>query len=377
MTYYLIAGERSGDLHGGNLIRAIRSADPDAHLRAWGGNDMAAAGATLVRHYRELAFMGFLEVVRNLGTIQRLLHECRADLLAHRPDVLILIDYAGFNLRMARFARRNGIRVFYYISPKVWAWNPRRALGIKQNVDRLFTIFPFETAFFRRYDYEVSYVGNPLMDAIAAFRPDPDFLQKIAQSATGDARPVVALLPGSRRQEVQTILPLMLAATTQFSDYQFIVGTVDNLPTGLYDDLLAGFPTVRRAENAAYDLLTVATAALVTSGTATLETGLFRVPQVVCYRTSPVSYAIARRLIAVPYISLVNLILGREAVKELIQNDLTPDQIATELTWILPNGSGRDQQLLDYAELQTLVGGPGASARAGQQMVALLREAAL
>ncbi len=369
MTYYLIAGERSGDLHGGNLIRAIREADPDAHVRAWGGDDMEAAGATLVRHYRDLAFMGFLEVARNLGTIRQLLRQCQTDLLAHRPDVLILIDYAGFNLRMAKFARRHSIRVFYYISPKVWAWNPRRALGIKQNVDRLFTIFPFETEFFQRYDYPVSYVGNPLMDAISAFQPNPDFRQRVGL----DERPVVALLPGSRRQEVQMILPVMLATSLQFSDYQFVVGTVSNLPATLYDALLADFPTVRRAENAAYDVLTIATASLVASGTATLETGLFRVPQVVCYRTSPVSYAIARSLIAVPYIALVNLILNREAVKELIQKELTPNQITAELTKILPGGPERNRLLADYTELQTLVGGPGASTRAGKQMVALLR----
>ncbi len=372
MTYYLIAGERSGDLHGGNLIRAIRQADPDAQLRAWGGDDMEAAGATLVRHYRDLAFMGFLEVIRNLGTIRQLLRECRADLLTHRPDVLILIDYAGFNLRMARFAHRHGIRVFYYISPKVWAWNPRRAVGIKQNVDRLFTIFPFETEFFRKYDYDVTYVGNPLMDAIAAFRPDPTFSQRLGISPT-DTRPVVALLPGSRRQEIQFILPLMLSASARFPNYQFVVGTVSNLPTQLYDEILADFPQVRRAENAAYDLLTVATAALVTSGTATLETGLFRVPQVVCYRTSTISYSIARWLISVPYISLVNLILNREAAKELIQNALTPNQIAEELTRILPGGPQRDRQLADYTELQALVGGPGASTRAGTQMVAFLK----
>ncbi len=369
MTYYLIAGERSGDLHGANLIRAIRQHDPDAMLRAYGGEQMEAAGATLVRHYRDMAFMGFWEVAKNLGTIRRIMSECQADLLAHRPDVLILIDYAGFNLRMARFANRHGIRVFYYISPKVWAWNQRRALKIKANVDRLFTILPFETEFFATYDYKVDYVGNPLLDALADFRPDLAFRQTIGI----DKGPVVALLPGSRRQEITSVLPAMLAATRQFPDYQFVVGTVSNLPDTLYDRFLADYPAVLRANDAAYDVLHISTAALVTSGTATLETALLNVPQVVCYKTTGITYAIAKRLIAVPFISLVNLIAGHEVVKELIQNDLTPNQLAAELKAILPGAPRRDKQLADYADVQKRMGEPGASGRAGKQMVEALR----
>lgn len=369
MKYYLIAGERSGDLHGANLIRAIRQHDPDAILRAYGGERMETAGATLVRHYREMAFMGFWEVAKNLGTIRRIMRECQADLLAHRPNVLILIDYAGFNLRMARFAKRSGIRVFYYISPKVWAWNQRRALNIKANVDRLFTILPFETEFFAKYDYKVDYVGNPLLDALADFRPNPAFRETIGI----DDRPVVALLPGSRHQEITSVLPTMLAATRQFSDYQFIVGTVSNLSDSLYDKFLADYPAVLRANDAAYDLLHISTAALVTSGTATLETALLNIPQVVCYKTTGLSYAIAKRLIAVPFISLVNLIAGYEVVKELIQNDLTPDQIAAELKAILPGGARRDEQLAGYAEVHKKMGEPGASERAGKRMVEAVR----
>ena len=365
MTYYLIAGERSGDLHGANLIRAIRRRDPEAHCRAYGGEQMQEAGATLVRHYRDMAFMGFWEVAKNLGTIRRILRECQADLLAHRPDVLILIDYAGFNLRMARFAKQHGIRVFYYISPKVWAWNQRRALKIKATVDRLFTILPFETEFFAKYEYPVDYVGNPLLDALADFRPDPVFRQTVGL----DDRPLVALLPGSRRQEITSILPVMLAATRPFTDYQFVVGTVSNLPDTLYDRFLSGYPGVRRVSDSAYDLLHVATAALVTSGTATLETALLNVPQVVCYKTTGLSYAIAKRLIAVPFISLVNLIADHEVVKELIQNELTPGQLATELRAVLPEGTRRDKQLAGYADVQKKVGGPGASDRAGTRMV--------
>jgi len=364
MTYYLIAGERSGDLHGGNLIRAIQKYDPKAQFKAWGGEQMQEAGATLVRHYREMAFMGFLEVVQNLGTIRRNLRDCQQDLLRTRPDVLILIDYAGFNLRMARFAKQHGIRVFYYISPKVWAWNQRRALKIKATVDRLFVIFSFEVPFFQRYDYQVDYVGNPLMDAIAAFQPESDFRERHNLGR----KPIVALLPGSRRQEVKDVLPLMLAATRQFPAVQFVLAGVSNLPQALYDDVLKDYPTIPLLIDQTYDLLAVAQAALVTSGTATLETALLNIPQVVCYRTTWLSYQIAKRVIAVPYISLVNLIAEKEAVRELIQDELTTEKLGEELVKILPGGSRRAQQLADYASVQEKVGAPGASERAGRLM---------
>lgn len=370
MNYYLIAGERSGDLHGANLIKAIRQQDAEATLRAYGGEQMEAAGTVLVRHYREMAFMGFLEVVKNLGTIRRIMRECQADLLANRPDVLILIDYAGFNLRMARFAKKHGIPVFYYISPKVWAWNQRRALKIKASVDKLFTILPFETEFFAKYDYKVEYVGNPLLDALADFQPDPAFRKENGI----DDRPVIALLPGSRHQEITSILPAMLEATRQFPGYQFVVGTVSNLPQKLYDGLLTDYPAITRVSDAAYDLLHISTAALVTSGTATLETALLNIPQVVCYKTTGISYAIAKQLIAVPFISLVNLIADREVVRELIQRDLTPQQITAELQRILPGNPGRETQLAGYAEVQQKMGGPGASERAGRLMVDELRK---
>lgn len=369
MTYYLIAGERSGDLHGGNLIRAIRAQDAAAQVRAWGGEQMQAAGATLVRHYRNLAFMGFWEVARNLGTIRRLLRECQADLLTHRPDALILIDYAGFNLRMAKFARKHGIRVYYYISPKVWAWNQRRALTIKANVDRLFVILPFEKPFFGRYDYDVEYVGNPLLDALNSHVPNAEVTAQLSQHT----RPVVALLPGSRRQEITAMLPVMLAVSKQFPDYDFVVGTVSNLPAQLYDELLADYPTVSRVADAAYDLLKHATAALVTSGTATLETALLNVPQVVLYKTSWLSYAIAKRLIAVPYISLVNLIMDAPLVTELIQDDMNPSRVGDELRAILPGGSRREPVLTGYVALHERMGAPGASERTGAAIVADLK----
>lgn len=368
MTYYLIAGERSGDLHGANLIRAIRQHDPDAHCRAYGGEQMEAAGAQLVRHYRQMAFMGFLEVAKNIGIIHRIMRECQADLLAHRPDVLILIDYAGFNLRMARFAQKHGIRVFYYIAPKVWAWNPGRARNIKASVDRLFTILPFETAFFAKYGYDVAYVGNPLLDALADFLADPDFREKVGL----DGRPVVALLPGSRRQEITTMLPVMLAATRQFSAYRFVVGTVSNLPDALYDRHMAGYSDVRRVSDSAYDLLRISAAAVVTSGTATLETALFNVPQVVCYKTARWYYEIGKRILTVPFLSLVNLIAGRAVVPELIY-DCTPDRVAAELRAILPGGVNRDAQVRGYDEVRRQLGEPGASERAGRAMVDELR----
>ena len=370
MTYYLIAGERSGDLHGANLIRAVRANDTTAQVRAWGGEQMEAARATLVRHYRDLAFMGFWEVAKNLGTIRSLLRECQADVLTHRPDVLILIDYAGFNLRMAKWAKKHGIRVFYYISPKVWAWNQRRALAIKANVDRLFVILPFEKIFFSKYDYAVEYVGNPLLDALANHQPNPAVVSQLAQSD----KPLIALLPGSRHQEITAMLSVMLETSRLFPDYQFVVGTVSNLPDSLYDALLADYPAVLRVSDAAYDVLRAATAALVTSGTATLETALLDVPEVVCYRTSWLSYAIARRVIAVPYISLVNLIMDRPLVTELIQDELTPTRAADELRAILPGNPRRDVMLAGYADLRERMGDPGASERAGTLMVATLRQ---
>ncbi|GAB3337311.1 lipid-A-disaccharide synthase [Larkinella ripae] len=369
MTYYLIAGERSGDLHGGNLIKAIRQHDPDARCRAWGGEQMEAAGATLVRHYRSMAFMGFLEVIQNLGTIRKNLRDCQRDLLNTRPDVLILIDYAGFNLRMARFAKKHGIRVFYYISPKVWAWNQKRALKIKAVVDRLFVIFPFEVDFYRQYDYPVDYVGNPLMDAIAAFEPDPVFRQKNRLGT----QPIIALLPGSRQQEVTMLLPAMLETVRHFPDYQFVVSGVSNLPDSLYKALMNRFPDTPIVTDRSYDLLAVADAALVASGTATLETALLNVPEVICYKMAWLSYQIATRVLAVPYISLVNLILGREAVKELRQYQVTAEIFAQELAKILPGGPEHGRQQADYSELREKVGGPGASDRAGALMVQYLR----
>ncbi|MBC7891950.1 MAG: lipid-A-disaccharide synthase [Sphingobacteriaceae bacterium] len=368
MKYFLLAGERSGDLHGANLLRAIQRHDPAAHCQAWGGDDMAAAGAQLLRHYRDLAFMGIWEVAKNWRTIRGLMAECQQQILDFQPDVVVFIDYGGFNLRVAKWAKTEGIRTFFYISPKVWAWNQKRAWRIKRDVDRLFVIFPFEVSFFKKYDYDVDYVGNPLFDAIAAFRPNPDFRVRFQ---LGD-RPLIALLPGSRRQEVAGILPQMLEAVRHFPQYQFVVAGVSNLPRSLYDGLLAeqSLPVVT---DAAYDLLSHAEAALVTSGTATLETALFGVPQVVCYRTSALTYAVGQLLIKVPFLSLVNLVAEREVVKELIQGELNETNLIRELKKITLEASTRQRQLDAYAEIRAKLGEVGASERAGKLMVRYLR----
>lgn len=367
MKYYLIAGERSGDLHGSNLMKGIKQYDPDAQFRAWGGDLMQKEGATLVTHYTDMAFMGFLEVIRNITTILGFFKKCKKDLLAYQPDALILIDYPGFNLRMATFARKKGIKVFYYISPKVWAWNQKRALTIKASVDHMLVIFPFEVDFYKKFEYDVTYVGNPLMDAIQGFEPDPDFRTTYGL----ENKKVIALLPGSRKQEVVSMLETMLSIRAFFSDYEFVIAGVTSLPQSLYKNY-DSFSNVTVVYEATYDLLTIAEAALVASGTATLETALFSVPEVVCYRTSGVSFAIAKRLIRVPYISLVNLIMGKETVRELIQDDFSSDNLNTELAAILPGGEKRSGLLQDYRQLKQLVGEAGASERAGSEIVRIL-----
>ncbi|MCE7040811.1 lipid-A-disaccharide synthase [Dyadobacter sp. CY312] len=370
MKYYLIAGERSGDLHGANLLKGIKENDPDAVFRGWGGDMMQAEGMELVTHYKDTAFMGFLEVALNLHKISGFLKKCKSDILEYQPDVIILIDYPGFNLRIASFAKKKGLKVFYYISPKVWAWNQKRALKIKENVDRMFVIFPFEIDFYKKYDYNVDYVGNPLMDAIAAFKPDPEFKKK--NNLLTD-KPVIALLPGSRKQEIIGMLDLMLAVQPHFSAHQFVIAGVKNLPASLYNKYVTAGKAVIVYEST-YDLLSIADAALVTSGTATLETALLNVPEVVCYKTSGFSYAIAKRLIRVRFISLVNLIMDKEVVRELIQDELNEKNIREELASILPGGPKRSVQLSDYAKLQELVGREGASERAGGLMVSYLKE---
>jgi len=369
MKYYLIAGEASGDLHGSNLIQALVKEDPAASFRSWGGDLMEQAGSELVRHYRDLAFMGFVEVAQNIRTILGNLALCKEDILDWEPDVLILIDYPGFNLRIAKWARRQGIRIFYYISPQVWAWHKSRVKQIREFVDRMFVILPFEEAFFADHQVEVDFVGHPLLDVIPGYQPDPDFRSRHGLSD----KPIIALLPGSRQQEIKRMLKVMLAMPAHFPDHQFVVGGAPSIPESFYQGLIGQQEDeVHLAKNQTYNLLSHAEAALVTSGTATLETALFQVPEVVCYQGNSLSYWLARRLVDVPFISLVNLIVERELVKELIQYELTEKKLSRELSHILSE-EGRARLQDGYRELRERLGQSGASEKAARLMVEKLR----
>lgn len=368
MKYYLIAGERSGDLHGSNLYKAIQTLDPEANAMGIGGDYMKNAGVALSKTYEELALIGFLEIVEKLGVIRAALKQVKKELEDNRPDVLILIDYAGFNLRVAKFAKELGIKVFYYISPKIWAWNQSRAHKIKQLVDRMFVILPFEKEFYKGFSYDVDYVGNPVLDAIQQFTPDPDFLSRNGL----DERPIIAILPGSRKNEIESTLFRMLSVLPSFPDHQFVVAAVGNHPMKYYDQFRRN-GRVQIVVDQTYDLLHQADMAVVASGTATLETALFRVPQVVCYRVNTLSYLIARMLIKVKFISLVNLIADRKVVTELIQNDFNPVHVREELHQIEIGTKGREEVLKGYAEIKQKIGEPGASERAARLMVGYLK----
>lgn len=362
MKYYIIAGEASGDLHASNLIAELRKKDPKAEFRAWGGDLMKKQGATLVKHYRHMAFMGFLEVAVNIRTVLGNIAECKKDMLAYKPDAVILVDYPGFNLRIAKFAHQQGLKVFYYISPQVWAWKRRRVRKIRRSVDEMLVILPFEENFYREYGVRVSYVGNPLLDELS--KSEPNTRQSFARKNNlPEKKEIIALLPGSRAQEVKHMLPIMLQVVPKFPQYQFVVAKAPSLDGALYKELI-GANDVSVVDNQTYALLQCASAALVTSGTATLETALFTVPQVVCYKGSAISYHIAKHLIKVNYISLVNLILDKPAVKELIQNDLNVDNVAKELVLLLRDSKRQRRLLEDYEALKEVLGGAGASAKA-------------
>lgn len=373
MKYYIIAGEASGDLHGSNLMKAIREEDAKAEFRMWGGDLMAAVGGTLVKHYRDLAFMGFSEVVMNLRTILRNFKICKSDVIKFQPDVLILIDYPGFNLRIAKWAKQKGIKVFYYISPQIWAWNTKRVHAIKKNVDQMFVILPFEKDFYKKYNSEVEFVGHPLLDVIAKKERAPDFLSKNNLSE----RPIIALLPGSRKQEISRTLEVMLSVVNDFPNYQFVIAGAPSMELDFYKETLDKFlqnldnQRVNIIQLQTYELLQHSVAALVTSGTATLETALFEVPQVVCYKGSYVSYQIAKRVIDVKYISLVNLIMDQEIVKELIQGDFNTQNLKVELEKLLDKK--QVQPMLDsYVLLKQKLGNAGASKKAAKKIVELL-----
>ncbi len=359
MKLYIIAGEASGDLHGSNLLKALKAQKPDAKCRVWGGDLMQSAGGELVKHYRDLAFMGFLEVLKNLRTILRNIAFCKKDILDFQPDALVLIDYPGFNLRIAKWAKQQGIKVIYYISPQIWAWHSSRVHDIRRDVDKMLVILPFEVDFYKKYDVEVEFVGHPLLDAVGTFN---------VQRSTFN---VVALLPGSRRQEVQRILPRMLEVTADFPDYEFVVAGASSLPAAFYQPFLEKYPNVKLLQGQTYDLLRQAKAALVKSGTSTLETALFGVPQVVCYAGSPVSYHIAKRLVNVKYISLVNLIMDRPLVTELIQDDLNRKNLKIALADILDFEKAEGLKA-GYAELRQRLGDGGASVRAARSILDFL-----
>jgi lipid-A-disaccharide synthase len=355
MKYYIIAGEASGDLHGANLMKTLKVVDVAADFRFYGGDLMQAQGGTLAKHYAEMAFMGFLEVALNIRTILKNIEKCKEDLLIHQPDVLILVDFPGFNLKIAKFAKEKGIKVCYYISPKVWAWNQKRVLKIKRDVNKMFCILPFEVDFYKKWGMEVDYVGNPLLDAIKAFTPNKNF--KIDNNLSD--KPIIALLPGSRKQELKYILPDMLSVVSSFPNHQFVIAGAPSFNLSFYQDFLKGLK-IPIVFDATYDLLTVADAALVTSGTATLETSLFNIPQVVLYKGSSISIGIARMLVKIRFISLVNLIMDKEVVTELIQEDCNLTRISKELRDIISEPK-RSQMLANYEALATIMGKPGAS----------------
>lgn len=358
MKYYIISGEASGDLHASNLMKSLKVEDSHAEFRFWGGDLMEAVGGTLVKHYRDLAFMGFAEVVMNLRTILNNIKYCKKDLLEYAPDVLILVDYPGFNLRIAEFAKKNGITVHYYISPQIWAWKENRISKIKRDVDQMYVILPFEKEFYEdKHNFPVHFVGHPLLDAIANRKP-VDTAKFTKENGLND-KPIVALLPGSRKQEITKMLSVMLRMAPKFPDHQFVIAGAPSQETSFYQTFLKD-DNVAIVENKTYDLLSVSTAAIVTSGTATLETALFKIPEVVCYKGNEISYQIGKRLVNVKYISLVNLILDKEVVTELIQDEFNETNLENELFKILDHKE-REIMFDHYYQLEQALGGKGAS----------------
>jgi lipid-A-disaccharide synthase len=392
MKYYIIAGEASGDLHGSNLVKELKKLDSSAAIRCWGGDKMQAAGGELVKHYRDLAFMGFTEVLMNLRTIFRNLKFCKEDISYYKPDTLILIDYPGFNLRIAKWAKQQGLKVIYYISPQVWAWKENRVRMMKECIDKMLVILPFEKDYFKnKWNWDVEYVGHPLVEVIDEFKanhqplvgsqqPTPDSHRVVSQQpvipsifATPNSQ-LVALLPGSRKQEIMKKLPIMLEVTKDFPDQQFIIAKAPAVEDAFYNELLKDYSNVSHVANQTYELLLKADAALVTSGTATLETALFGIPEVVCYKGSAISYQIAKRVVKVKYISLVNLIMDRLVVNELIQDKLTRKNLTEELHDLLFNDLRIRELKMDYAELKELLSkGGNASEKAARSIVQFLK----
>ena len=386
MKYYIIAGEASGDLHGSNLIKELHKLDTAADIRCWGGDKMQAAGAKLVKHYSELAFMGFAEVLMNLTTIFRNLKFCKEDILQYKPDVLVLVDYPGFNLRIAEWAKQHGFKIVFYISPQVWAWKASRVKKMKLYIDKMLVILPFEKEYYKtKWNWDVEYVGHPLVQVVETFTVSGlsfnvnSQTQNEKQQTINDKpetindKRVIALLPGSRKQEIQKKLPIMLEVSKKFPSYQFIVAQAPSLEDSFYSAMLDAYSNVSFVKNKTYELLMQSSAALVTSGTATLETALFGVPEVVCYKGSPISYQIAKRLVKIKFISLVNLIMDRMVVKELIQNDLTLSNLERELNKILTDNSAIEKMKTDYRELKDILSkGGNASAKAAKSIYSFI-----
>jgi len=369
MKYYIISGEASGDLHASNLAKYLFESDPQAQIRAWGGDLLRKQGAEVVKDYKDLAFMGFVEVALNLKTILNNLSFCKKDILAYQPDVVILVDYPGFNLRMAKFLHENGIKVFYYISPQVWAWHKSRVKNIKKYVNELFVILPFEKDFYAKHDFSVHYLGHPLLDVVLESK------KQLASSSIandlGLQKPIIALLPGSRKQEILRMLPTMLNVSKQLPDYDFVIAGVEN-HRNLYESLCKDCD-VKVIYNQTYSLLSNSYAAMVTSGTATLETALFNVPQVVCYKGNFISYLIAKHLIkGINYISLVNLIADKGVVTELIQNEMNPNRLLQEMQLILGETKNRQQMLNDYALIHQNLGNGNTSQQIARKMRELI-----
>lgn len=350
MKYYIIAGEASGDLHGSNLIKQLQLSDNSAHIRCWGGDLMQATGAQLVKHYRDLAFMGFTEVIKNLPTILGNLRFCKEDIISYQPDAIILIDYPGFNLRIAEWAKKQGIKVIYYIAPQVWAWKANRVKKMKTCIDLMLCILPFEKAYFKNnWNWDVHYVGHPLIEVIEKFK----------SANQSDIKPIIALLPGSRKQEIAKKLPIMLSVADKFPQYEFVVAQAPGQDDAFYEPFLEGQQNVKVVKDSTYHLLSASIAALVTSGTATLETALFGVPEIVCYKGSAISYQIARRLVKIKFISLVNLIMDKEIVKELIQDELNTANLVRELQCITSNPEKISELKSEYQQLYKKLSGGG------------------
>jgi lipid-A-disaccharide synthase len=362
----MIAGEASGDLHGSNLIKAIFQKDSQAQVRCWGGDKMQSSGGFLVKHYKDLAFMGFVEVIKHLGTILNNISYCKKDISDYKPNVLVLIDYPGFNLRIAKWAKQQGIKVVYYISPQVWAWKENRVKTIKQSVDKMLVILPFEVDFYKKWDFEVTYTGHPLIEVV---KQEIDHIPIRPLSS----KPIIALLPGSREQEIKVKLPIMLSVVEAFPDYQFVVAQAPSLPDDLLLNII-GDKHVLLAKDQTYNLLKQAKAGLITSGTATLEAALFALPQVVCYKGNPVSFWLATKLVKVKYISLVNLIMDKLVVKELIQNELNKENLIEELSKILTEGAALQNMRNDYKQLWQRLGSKPASSIAADEIIVIAKQ---